>query len=167
MIEMVIYVGLSSILVLVIAFFASWLIQAGTKAKLSRALTDNGRQAMDTIIFEIKKSQSIYEPASVFDDNFGQLSLVQATSSIPGEIQTYVDIFQCGAAICLKREGAEPISLTNGQVRVSDFVFRRLLNVTDTPSIQISLRLENSFSSARPEYQDFLDLTTTVNLRNY
>lgn len=167
LIEMIVYVAIVAVLILTIAAFAVWAIQVGSKTKINYELADNARRAMEKMVYEIKKSKSIYAPASIFEINPGQLSLEQVTTSIPGETATFIDFFQCGNALCEKKEGQAPQALTNERVKLTSLKFFQLLNSTTTPSVQISLKLESAASSTRPEYAGSLELINTVTLRSY
>jgi len=166
LVEMLAYIAILVILVTVIIIFAFWTIRAGSKIKTNYELADNARRALDTMIYEIKKSKSVYTPTSIFDVNPGQLGLEQVASSTT-ETLTFVDFFKCGNSLCLKREGASPVALTNNRVKITSLTFSQLLNSTATPSVQISLRVESSATSTNPEYAGVLELTSTATLRTY
>lgn len=164
--EILVYVGIVAIVGTAITGFGIWAIRVGAKLKAGNDVMDNARRAMEVMTYEIKKSASVYTPNSVLGSNPGQLSLEQKTMTVPGEENTFVDFFQCGQALCLKREGAAPLALTNEKVILINLVFQQLLNSTQAPSIQITLRLQTAAGS-RPENQDQIELTTTANLRAY
>ena len=167
LIEMIVYVAIVAIVISAIVAFNIWVIQVGTKAKISRAVLDNSRRTLETLTYEIRRSQSVYAPNSVLGAHPGQLSFYQISTSTPDETGTFIDFFLCDEAICLKKEGIAPIALTDNQVRVTNLTFNQLFNSTSTPSIQIVLRLESAITSNRPEYADFIEITTAVNLRSY
>lgn len=163
---MLIYIALLIVMVTAIVSFAFWTIQAGAKIKTNYELADNARRAMDIMTYEIKKSQSVYASTSIFNTNPGQLSLEQMASST-AETLTYIDFFKCGDRLCLKREGTDPMALTNNQVKITNLIFSQLLNSSTTPSIQITLRVASSATSTDPEYTGTLELTSAATLRAY
>ncbi len=165
--EILVYVALVGIVAGAITGFGIWAIRAGAKIKMENEVMNNARRAMETMVYEIKKSAGVYTPTSNFEINPGQLSLEQMTESIPQEEKTFVDFFQCGEALCLKRERAAPIALTNEKVRLTNLQFKQLVNSVTSPSIQISLSLEGIAAGSRPEGQASISLTTTANLRSY
>lgn len=165
LIELLIYVAVITIIISAVVGFGSWAIQVGTKTKVNSEIVNNGRLAMDTMVYEIKKAYSVYTPTSVFDIHPGQLSLEQLNATTT-ESSSFIDFFLCDQAICLKREGASAIAITSSQVRVTNLVFKQLLNSTNTPSIQITFTV-NSLLSSRPEGTASINLTTTANLRSY
>ncbi len=167
LIEMIIYVALVTTVISVIVGFAFWAIQVGSKVKINYEVTDNARRAMETMVFEIKKSKSIYTPTAIFDVSPGQISLEQIATTTPGEVMTFVDFFKCADSLCLKREGQDPVKITTAQVKIVNLSFSPLLNSTTTPSVQINLQVDSVSSSSRPEYFSSINLTTTAALRSY
>jgi len=167
LIELVVYSGLVVILISAIVFFAIWAIQAAAKVKLSYALTNNARRAMEVMTYEIKKSRSIYGPASSFGTSRGQISLEQTATSTAKETTVFLDFFQCGNSLCEKREGEAPVALTNDQIKITNLMFTQLLNSSSTPSVQINLRLEPASVSAQPAGNDSLELISTATLRPF
>ena len=167
LIEMIIYVALVTTVISVIVGFAFWAIQVGSKVKINYEVTDNTRRAMETVVFEIKKSKGIYAPTAVFDASPGQISLEQIATTTPGEVVTFVDFFKCADSLCLKREGQDPVKITTAQVKIVNLSFSQLLNSTTTPSVQINLQVDSASSSSRPEYFSSINLTATAALRAY
>jgi len=165
LIELLLYVAVISIIISAVVGFGSWAIQVGTKTKVNSEVVNNARLAMDTMVYEIKKAYSVYTPTSVFGVHPGQLSLEQLNATTT-ESSSFIDFFICDQALCLKREGAAAIAITNSQVRVTNLIFKQLLNTAGAPSIQIMFSV-SSLPSSRPEATASLDLTTTANLRSY
>lgn len=168
LIEMVVYVSVCSIILGSLAFFAFWALRAGAKAKMEQEVLNNGRRAMEIMIYEIKKSESVYPPTSVFDSNPGQLSLEQKTSSLPQESETFSDFFRCGQVLCFKRESQEPIALTSANVNLTNLQFSKLSNSATATSIQIKIELESSSDLwGQPETKSKIRLQNTANLNVY
>lgn len=165
LIELLVYIAVSTIIISAIVAFGFWIIRANAKTKLTREMIDSARSALETMSYEIKKSQSVYTPTAVFGANPGQLSLEQKIAAPGGETKAFVDFFQCGAALCLKKEGAAPVSLIGDKLKVSKLIFTQLANSATSTSIQINLKLESTASTTMAEYSDSIDLTATANLR--
>jgi len=161
--EMLLYVGLVIIVVSSIVIFGRWAIQTGSKIKSGLDVMDNARRAMEIMAYEIKTSRSVYTPTSIFDANFGQLSLEQLAINA-SETTTFTDFFKCGDWLCLKRDGAGVIVLTNDRIKVTKLIFHRLLNSDRQSSIQIELGVE---SVGEGTYGSAIELITTANLRAY
>jgi len=165
LIELLLYVAIVCIIVSAIVGFGSWAIQLGTRTKVNSEVTNNTRLALDTMTYEIKKSHSVYTPTSIFNANPGQLSLEQLNATTT-ESSSFIDFFICDQALCLKREGASAIAITNSKVRVTNLTFKQLSNSSSSPSIQIIMSV-SSLSSARPEGNVTFNATTTAALRAY
>ena len=75
LIEALIYIGVLSIMMLVIASFFLWIKKADTKAMVMEETLNNANKVMELIVYEIKTSQEIYQPTSVFaSDKIGRAS---------------------------------------------------------------------------------------------
>jgi type II secretory pathway pseudopilin PulG len=166
LIELIVYVAAVSIVIGAIIIFAIWATRLGTKIKINYAISNNARRAMETMVYEIKKSRSAYTPTSIFATNPGQLSLQQVATTTPGEITTYVDFFKCGDGLCLKKEGAEPQALTSSQVKITNLIFTQILNASTT-SIQINLGVKSTLYSSDPRYETSINLISTATLPPY
>ncbi|MBU3901408.1 type II secretion system GspH family protein [Patescibacteria group bacterium] len=166
LIEMLIYILLVAVVGSALVFFGFWAIQVGAKTKANTEVLGNARRAMETMVYEIRKATSVYAPTSIFDASPGQLSLATATSTDVDENSAFIDFFLCGQALCLKREKANPVALTNNSVQVTNLTFSQRLNSVSSPSIRINLRV-TSTASVRPGATTTIDLTTTANLRVY
>lgn len=142
LIEMVVYVSVGTIVLASIVGMAIWTIRIGAKAKADRQLSYNAARAMEMIIFEIRNSQSVYDPTCSFGINPGQISLEQRTLSLPDETNTFVDFFQCGESLCIKRESNPAAAVTNDQVVLTNLIFEKLENSTTSPSVQITIEME-------------------------
>lgn len=121
---------------------------------------------MEIMVYEIRRSTSVYAPTSNFDTDPGQLSLEQSSAAGTEEDSSFVDFFICGQALCLKREKANAIALTSNAVRVTSLVFSQRLNDMSSPSIRLSLTV-TSTSGGRPESTATINLITAANLRSY
>ena len=166
LIEMLIYVALVATIISAVVFFGIWAMQVGAKTKANTEITGNARRAMEIMVYEIKRSTGVYAPTSNFDIDPGQLSLEQPGAEGSDESSSFVDFFICGQALCLKREKANAIALTNASVRVTSLVFNQMLNSMGSPSIRITLNVTNAVGD-RPENFASISLTTAANLRAY
>ncbi len=166
LLEMLIYIALVAIIISSVVFFGIWAIQVGAKTKANSEVLGNARRALETMVYEIRRSQSLYAPTSIFDASPGQLSLEQTSAAGAAESSNFIDFFLCGQSLCLKREQSEPILLTSSYVRVTSLTFNQRLNSVSSPSIKITLQVASA-SSTRPEETASIDLTTTANLRSY
>ena len=93
LLEMLIYVALVATVMSSVVFFGIWVIQVGVKSRINSEVMGNARSAMETMVYEIKKSQSVYAPTSVFDSSLGQLSLEQTKDAGSDESSGFIDFF--------------------------------------------------------------------------
>ncbi len=162
LIEVLVYVGVLSIILAAIFSFLTWSVHSSAKAKVMKETSDNARRAMQIMIYEIKEARNIYLPTSTST----QLSLETFHYLPGGERTTYVDFYLCGTQLCLKKESQNPIALTSDKVEVSNLAFTRV--VTDqTPSVQIELKIDYKNPYSRPERQASVNLKSTASLRSY
>lgn len=164
--EILIYIGILSLLTGVIISFIIWSMHSNTKARVMRETLYSARRVMEVIIHEIREAESIYTPTSVFDSHPGQLSL-QTSKYLPeGEEISFVDFYVCGERICLKKESQESVFLTPDNVKVNNLVFDLVIS-GEVPSVQVDLDIDYKNPSDRPEYQASVNLTSSASLRNY
>ena len=165
LIEMLIYIGILTIIILFTIYFVSWGIKMSAKSKASQEVLENAKFAMEKIIFEIRSAKEIYTPTSVFDAHPGQLSLKTQQNLPEGENATYADFYLENEKIYLKRESQNPQALTSERVKVTNLVFRHLNSAFSTSSIQAELKIEYKTSSKKPEWQAQTFLISTATLR--
>ena len=157
--EILVYIAVLAIIVLSVSAFLIWATQSNTKAKAIRETSDNARRAMEIMVYEIKEAKSIYTPTS----SSTQLSLETTHYLISGEDTSYLDFYLCGAALCLKKESANPFALTSNSVEVNNLEFIQIA----TSSIQIKLGINFKNPQNRPEYQASINLTSSASFRSY
>ena len=166
MTEILVYIAVLAIIIVVVSSFFLWISQSNTKARALREVSDNLERAIQTITLEIKEASSLYPPTSAFDSHPGQLSLKTKKYLPDGEALSYLDFFLCGTQLCLKKESQIPITLTTDRVEVSNLVFSPVIT-SDTPSVQINLKINYKTPAEKPAYQASLEAITTVSLRSY
>jgi len=166
LIEILVYIGVLSIIILVLVSFVLWFLHSNTKAKVMREVLDNARRAMEIMTYEIKGAESIYTPTSIFDSHPGQLSLETSKYLPEGEETTYIDFYLCDTQLCLKKESQDAVVLTLDNVEVSNIVFTLIVS-GEVSSIQIDLKIDYKNPADRPEYRASVNLTSTASLRSY
>jgi len=161
--EILVYIGVLSVIIVAISSFFLWAIRSNTKTRVTRETLDNSRRSMEIIIYEIKEAQSVYTPTS----SSSQLSL-ETTHYLPqGEKISYIDFYLCGTQLCLKKESQSPIALTSERVEVKNLFFTQVATTSTLPSIRVSLTIDYKNPSNLPEYQASVNLSSTASLRNY
>lgn len=164
--ETLVYIAILVIIASAISIFAIWSIKASGKIKVENETMQSASQAMDILIYEIKEAKSVYLPTSVFDQNFGQLSLETTLEPPAYENTTYIDFYICGGQICLKRENQAPIAITSDKTTVTDLTFSRIMAST-TETVKINLSLKYNTPNNRPEWQATTTLTTTAAVKGF
>jgi len=163
LLEILVYIGVFSIVMGVLISFIIWVTHSNIKAQAIRETSDNAREVLETMVYEIKTAKSVYIPTSTST----QLSLETLNYLPEGESFTYIDFFLCGTQICFKKESQIPVALTSDKVEIKDLNFTLIGNVTSTPSVQIALKADYKNPQNRPEYQASVNVTTTASLRSY
>lgn len=159
--EILVYMGLLSIIILTISLFVHWSIYSHTRAKAMREVSDNGREAMRLMIHEIQEAKSIYTP----NTTSSQLSLETKKYLPEGEEISYIDFYLCEKKLCFKKESQDLVALTSDRLEVNNLVFTQI--GTNPPSVQIELTLNYKNPQDRPEFRVSIDLTSTASLRSY
>ena len=156
LIEILIYIGALSVIVVAVVSFVLWSVHSTTKARTMRETLYNARRAMQIMSYEIKIAKSISSSSTA-----NYLALENTTTT---------EFYLCGAALTTlcQKKGAEspPISLTSDKVEVTNLEFIQVVSST-TPSIQINLRVDYKNPGNRPEYQASFNAKSTASLRSY
>lgn len=166
--EVLVYVAVFAIIIGAVVSYLIWSSDSGNKIRAMREVLDNVRIASDIIVSEIREAKGVYTPTSVFSSHPGQLSLETLKYLAPGETDSsYIDFFLCGTSLCFKKEGQNPYPITSERVEVEKLVFFPVSNSQSSSSVQTELKIKYKTTSAKPEYQFFLESTSTASLRTY
>ena len=159
LIETLVYASVFALVFLIVAGFVFWFSYYNKKAKADREVLENSRSAMETILYEIKKAESVYTPTS----SLNQLSL-QTFDYLPaGEASSYIDFFLCGARVCFKKESQPPVFLTPETIEVSSLEFTQI-STNGAASVRISFTADYKTSS---DPGSSVNLVSTASLRSY
>jgi type II secretory pathway pseudopilin PulG len=162
LIEVLVYIGVFSLVMTIVVSFVFWFIRSNTKAKVMREVLDSSKRVMEMITQEIKESDYVYLPTT----SATQLSLKTRKYPASGEEFSYLDFYLCDSRICLKKESQDPIYLTPENIEVNNLVFTQIMS-GDYLSIRINLGLNYNNINNRPEYEASVDLTSTASSRSY
>lgn len=142
-----------TILVIIMSAVVSFFLAMNASNSITTAkrdATENSKRALDEITYEIRSAESIYTPITTAN----QLSLETLRYLPAGETDTYIDFFLCGTAVCLKKEGQDPVAITSNSVQVTSLAFLQITTGA-SPSIQASITVGS------------VTLTSTASLRSY
>jgi type II secretory pathway pseudopilin PulG len=162
LIEVLVYIGVFSLIAVVIVSFVFWLIRSNLKARAMRETLNSSKRVMELITQEIKEAESIYLPTT----SSSQLSLKTEKYLPLGEEISFIDFYLCLTRICLKKESQDPIFLTSESIEITNLVFTQIIS-GEAPSIRIELSAIYKNPADRPEYRASVDLSSTVSLRSY
>jgi len=162
LIEILVYIGVFSLIVVVIVSFVFWLIRSNIKSKVMIETLNNSKRVMELISQEIKEADSIYVPTTTSN----QLSLKTKKYLPLGEEVSFIDFYLCGTRICLKKESQDPIFLTSENIEITNLIFTQIVS-GKSPNIRIELSVNYKNPYNRPEYRASIDLTSSVSLRLY
>ncbi len=152
LVEVVIYVGVLSVLAVFLIYSIVGLIQNYKWIQISSQVLNNATAALAAISEEIRSARAIYGSTSVLNQNQGQLSLRTFKGKPTGEDWTYVDFYLDNQKIYLKREGTEPFPLTSDRILVGQLKFTQIGTGTTTPSIRIDLAASPNLPAGNPFY---------------
>ena len=138
LVEILTYIAVLAIIILAVSSFFLWMIRFSSQILARREVLDNSRRVVEIMTYEIREAKSIYTPTSALT----QLSLETIHHLPEGEISAYIDFYLCENHICLKREGEDPLILTSNRVEVKSLEFSYVAITSDTPSVQIKLRID-------------------------
>lgn len=157
-VELLVSLAIFSMILFVL--ISSFLATNASSIKLKSDIeaSENARKTLDEMAYEIRSAESIYTPTTTTN----QLSLETLRYTPVGENDTYIDFFLCGTAVCLRKDGQAPVSLTSDAVKVTNLTFLQILTGA-VPSIQINM----TASSGTGTNISLINLTSTASLRNY
>jgi len=158
-VEVLVFVSILLLVFLIATGFIFWFNYSNSKAKADREVLENSRSAMETMLYEIKRAESIYAPTTTSN----QLSLKTYDYLPSGEEASYIDFFLCGTRICFKKESHNPVFLTSDSIEVTILEFT-YISTNEYDSVRIHL-VANYKNYSDPGVS--IDFTSTSSLRSY
>ena len=126
LIETILYVGVVSILIGVIAAITIGTVNNYRTAKVRDELAYSGGMVFDTFFQETKNADEISLSSSVLDSDSGTLSLkTEFQIGDDGDPTRFVDLYLYDGQAWIKREGEDPYPLTAESVVVDKLRFER------------------------------------------
>ncbi len=165
LIEVLVYIAVSSLIISAVSAFFLWSNKSHAKAKAIREVLAESQRIMETIGYELKHARSIYSPTSDFSSDTGQLSLETTNYKQANESVGYIDFFICENKLCLKKEGQNPVIMSSDNVKIDKIRFYQVNNTTTTDSVQVSLELSYVTPSEKQEHQASINTTSTFSVR--
>lgn len=165
LVEMLVYIAILTIVLALVVSFMVNLMRFYTRYRVEREISTNIREAMNYMIREIKTSQRIYTPTSLFGSSPGQLSLETGINLPTDETATFIDFYIDNGQLLIKREGQNPLAITSDRINVSNLVFTNFTNASLGELVQINLTMEYRDISSRLEFLPEQSLTSSASLR--
>ncbi len=161
LVELLIYVGVLAVIILALSSLLYWVIISKKKIEATERITSSSRLVLNRITKETKAARAVYTPTT----NSTQLSLVTKRAVKEGEDTTYVDFYQCGQGVCMKKEFEPPILLTGENVKVDSFLVE--VHQGEPDSIVMDLDVSHKNPAGEKELDISLNFNSVVSLRRY
>jgi len=166
LVEMLVYVGVVSIVLLLVVAFIANLMRSYTRFRVEREISTNIRGAMNYMLREVKSAEDVYAPTSSFGVTPGQLSLETRTNLPADETTTFIDFYVDDGQLFIKREGQNPSAITSDRVRVTTLRFNRFDPPGIGESVEIELALGYREGLSRFEFQEERRITSSASVRS-
>lgn len=160
--EIVVYTALLSIVLTSLFAVVNWVYKINSKMQIVREVTNNARQAMEAMAYEIRSAEAIYASTT----NSTQLSLKTKHYLPGGESLAYIDFFQCGSRLCLKTESNPPWPITAEKLTIMALNFQRISQGAPSGSLKIHFELGYYPSSGMTGDNFIVKLDSTTALRH-
>ncbi len=142
LLEVVMYVGLLAVITSIVTNSFLSDINVWGHARSTRDATDAGRLMLERMDQEIKLSRSVDTSASSLGVHPGKLVLNTFASTASTQEST-LEIFLEGEELKIKRGTGTAVSLSGGNARVTNLVFKRLAS-SKSEIVRIELTIEAS-----------------------
>jgi len=154
LIEILVYIGVLSIITLSLSYFIIWSIHSANKIETMREVLYNERRTSEIMAHEIREAKSVSSSSTAT-----YLSLEKTDG-------TFIDFYLASSTLYQKEGSGNPVALTSAQVEIKNLEFKQVISST-TPSVQITLQIDYKNPLSLPQYQSSINATSTVCLRSY
>ncbi|MEN9881425.1 MAG: hypothetical protein RLZZ308_608 [Candidatus Parcubacteria bacterium] len=146
LVEMMLYVGISSLFLVTLALFFSFLLSSRVKNQTINEVNQQGLYVMDFITQSVRNARGVTVPT--IGTASSTLSLTVASSTLSPVI------FDVSNGVLRSKEGVGSyLPLTNGRVKVSEIVFQNVsASSTDGGTVSVHFTLTYMSSSTQHEY---------------
>ena len=159
LIELLLYVGLSSLLLLIFSMFLAMLLSARVKNQAIAEVDQQGLFVMRVVTQAVRNAESVTSPAP----GASAAALVLQTSSAPTD-PTGFDL-NASSSFRIAEGAAAPVPLTNARVTVSDLTFQNVTRTNAPGAVRIQFTLTHINPSNKNEYRVRKTFTTTATVR--
>lgn len=151
LIEVLIYISVSSAMLMVVLGFVGWIMRVRNKVSIESKVEQNARYVIARMVSEIRHAEDL----TVVDQN--TLSLEVAD---PEKNPTVFDIVD---GVLGMREGSgDLVPLTGNDVKVGDVLFEDRTTPNSADIVKITLTITNPDQNISPDSQASIELQTYV-----
>lgn len=162
LVELLVYIAIFVILILSVTLFAIAFIKTTAKNRIKKEVSLGAYSAMKSMVYEIKRANSVYAPTSIFGIDPGQLSLETSQELPNGEEITYLDFYlDNDNRLYIKRENQEPQLLISENLKVASLEFEYLASSSESVHVDLTLEYDTTVS----EYQYSYNLSSSASIR--
>ena len=166
LIELVVYIGLFSLVILFLFQFIFNLLSVNTQSKAFEALINNSLQTLNAIDAEIRNASALYEPTSTFGSADSQLSLVVPNDSDSGPSELYSDIYISeDDRVCIKRDTSGVSCVSSEEIEVVSLTFNKIAPEGGKHGAQVILVMQNKTNNS--EDRVLFTLQSSAQVRAY
>lgn len=158
LVELLLYVGITSLLLLATSFFLSMLLESRIKNQTIAEVEQQGLAVMQAITQATRNADALNSPS--LGASAVSLSINTYTAGVN---PTVFDL--SGGAIRISEGGGSAVALTNSRVTASSLNFQNLSQSGTPGNIRISFTLTHVNNSGRNEYSYSKNFYTSVSLR--
>lgn len=160
LIELVIYIALTSIVVVALLKIMLAVIGAQEKTEVTSHVQQELRMTMDRMTYTTRNAVSVNTGASIFSASGGKLSLAMSDSSLDPTL-----FFLSGNSIYVSEAGANTGAITSGKVLVDELQFINLTATGASPTIKIEVHGTDAVAGDDKTYENEMGISTSVTLR--
>lgn len=151
LIEILIYIAVSSVVLVVVVGFAREILKVRNKITIISKVEQNARYAMTRMVKEIREAEDI----EVLDQN----TIILQVS----DVSRNPVIFDLGDGVLYIKEGAvDPVAVTGNDVKVGEVLFEDRTTPNSADIIKITLLITHPDTNLSPDSQASVELDTYV-----
>lgn len=158
LIELILYIGISSFILLAITLFATLMVQGRIKSEVINEVEQQGYQTMQIITQAIRNAQNISSPTS------GSAQILSLNMS-DGSVDPTQFTLQNGK-IYIQEASNQAINLTNNQVEAGSLNFTNLSRQNTPGIIHIEFTLSHINPEGKNEYSFQKTFKSSASLRS-
>lgn len=145
LVELLLYVGISSVILFVISMFLGAMLQSQVKNQAILEVEQQGMYVLSLMTRTVRNSEAITNPTTGLSDS--SLSLSMPTPLVNPSL------FSVSSGVLFVTEGiGSPVALTNNRVTVSDFIIENLSRASTSGTVKIQFKISYKNPSGRNEY---------------